>query len=64
MHELMPIEMPKGEHLILEEVDLKCDTLICIENIPEEGIRMGRGMECEIRVDSPSISRNHARICL
>lgn len=23
---------------------------------------MGRGSECEIRVDSPSISRNHARI--
>lgn len=25
---------------------------------------MGRGNECEIRVDSPSISRNHARIAL
>ena len=58
----MPIEMPKGEHLILEEIDIKAFTLLCIENIPEDGIRIGRGNECEIRVDSPSISRNHARI--
>jgi pSer/pThr/pTyr-binding forkhead associated (FHA) protein len=58
----MPIDIPKGEHIILEEIDLKSSSLICIENITEEGIRMGRGNECEIKVDSPSISRNHACI--
>lgn len=62
VHELMPIQLPEGEHLILEEIDIRCSTLLCIENIPVDGIRVGRGNECEIRVDSPSISRNHARI--
>lgn len=33
-----------------------------MEDIPPEGIRIGRGNECEIKVDNPSISRNHARI--
>jgi pSer/pThr/pTyr-binding forkhead associated (FHA) protein len=46
----------------LEEVEVKQSTLICVEDIPLEGIRMGRGNECEIIVDSPSISRNHACI--
>ena len=41
---------------------MKNSSLVCIEDIPSEGIRMGRGNECEIKVDSPSISRNHARI--
>ena len=60
--ELMPIDIPKGEHIILEEVEVKNSCLICVEDIPVEGIRMGRGNECEIQVDSPSISRNHACI--
>ena len=60
--ELMPIQLPKGDHIILEEVQVKNSCLILIEDIPQEGIRMGRGNECEILVDSPSISRNHARI--
>ena len=33
-----------------------------IQNIPNEGIKIGRGHECEIRITDISVSRNHARI--
>ncbi len=33
-----------------------------IQNIPNDGIKLGRGHECEIRITDISVSRNHARI--
>ena len=36
--------------------------MMVIQNIPNEGIKIGRGHECEIRITDISVSRNHARI--
>jgi len=36
--------------------------MMVIQNIPNDGIKLGRGHECEIRVTDISVSRNHARI--
>ena len=33
-----------------------------IQNIPQTGIKLGRGYECEIRITDISVSRNHAQI--
>lgn len=33
-----------------------------IQNIAPEGIKLGRGHECEIRITDISVSRNHALI--
>lgn len=33
-----------------------------IQNIAQEGIKLGRGHECEIRITDISVSRNHALI--
>lgn len=33
-----------------------------IQNIPNEGIKLGRGHECEIRITDISVSRNHGLI--
>ena len=33
-----------------------------IQNISSEGIRLGRGHDCEIRISDISVSRNHAII--
>jgi pSer/pThr/pTyr-binding forkhead associated (FHA) protein len=33
-----------------------------IKNVPAEGIKLGRGHECEIRITDISVSRNHALI--
>jgi pSer/pThr/pTyr-binding forkhead associated (FHA) protein len=33
-----------------------------VKNVPEEGIKLGRGHECEIRITDISVSRNHALI--
>lgn len=33
-----------------------------IKNVPPEGIKLGRGHECEIRITDISVSRSHAFI--
>jgi pSer/pThr/pTyr-binding forkhead associated (FHA) protein len=33
-----------------------------IQNVPANGIKLGRGHECEIRIADISVSRNHAYI--
>ena len=33
-----------------------------IQNVAAEGIKLGRGHECEIRITDISVSRNHALI--
>lgn len=33
-----------------------------IQNVSSEGIKLGRGHDCEIRVTDISVSRNHAKI--
>ena len=33
-----------------------------IQNVPQGGMKLGRGHECEIRITDISVSRNHALI--
>ena len=60
--ELLPITKPKGNYLILEAACEKSKSVMMIQNIPPEGIKLGRGHECEIRITDISVSRNHALI--
>lgn len=41
--ELLPIEKPQGNYLILEGACDKEKSVIMIQNIPNEGIKLGRG---------------------
>ena len=58
----MPIEKPVGLHLMLEGVSDKANNMMVIQNIPADGIKIGRGHECQIRITDISVSRSHARI--
>ena len=60
--EMLPVKKPKGNYLILEAACEKSKSFMMIQNIPFEGIKLGRGHECEIRITDISVSRNHALI--
>lgn len=48
--------------MILEGACEKTKSVMLIQNVPAEGIKLGRGHECEIRITDISVSRNHAYI--
>lgn len=48
--------------MILEAACEKTKSLMLIQNPGVEGIKLGRGHECEIRITDISVSRNHASI--
>ena len=58
----MHIKKPEGSHLILEGITEKSKNLMVIQNVPEDGIKIGRSHDCDIRVTDISVSRNHAFI--
>lgn len=60
--ELLPIEKPKEDYMILEAACEKSKSVMLIQNLGSEGIKLGRGHECEIRITDISVSRNHALI--
>lgn len=41
--ELLPIEKPQGNYIILEGACARSKSLIIIHNTPPEGIKLGRG---------------------
>lgn len=47
---------------MLEGVSEKANNMMLLQNIPNDGIKLGRGHECEIRIADISVSRNHAKI--
>lgn len=60
--DLLPIEKPQGNYVILEGACEKTKSVMMIQNVPQDGIKLGRGHECEIRITDISVSRNHAII--
>ena len=43
MKELLPIQKPLGDYLVLEGACEKEKSVIIIQNIPNDGIKLGRG---------------------
>ena len=64
LHELLKIDRPHGNYMIIEECSKQRKDLIVLHNIPSDGIKIGRGHECDIRVTDISVSRLHAFIKL
>ena len=44
--ELLPIQKPKADYLILEAACEKSKSVMMIQNLNHEGIKLGRGHEC------------------
>lgn len=44
--ELLPIEKPSGNYLILEGACEKVKSVMLIQNVPTNGIKLGRGHDC------------------
>lgn len=44
--ELMSIEKPEGNYLVLEGACEKTKSVMLIQNVPTDGIKLGRGHEC------------------
>jgi hypothetical protein len=44
--EMLPLEKPNGNYIILEGACEKSKSVMIIQNIPPEGIKLGRGHEC------------------
>lgn len=44
--ELLPIDKPEGNYLILEGACEKTKSVMLIQNVPADGIKLGRGHEC------------------
>ncbi len=44
--EMLPIQKPQGNYLILEGACEKSKSVIIIQNVAPEGIKLGRGHEC------------------
>jgi pSer/pThr/pTyr-binding forkhead associated (FHA) protein len=61
---LLKIDRPKETYMILEEAGKARRDMIVIQNVPSDGIKIGRGHQCDIRVTDISVSRVHAFIKL
>ena len=46
LKELLPIEKPKGNYIILEGACEKVKSVMMIQNVPTDGIKLGRGHDC------------------
>jgi hypothetical protein len=60
--EMIGVDKPTGNYLILQSACEKEKSIMVIQNTPEEGVKIGRGHECEIRITDISVSRKHALI--
>lgn len=60
--ELLELELPSENYIMLEGACEKEKSIMIIQNTPPEGIKLGRGHECEIRITDISVSRKHAHI--
>lgn len=49
-------------YLILEAACQKTKSVMLITNLNNNGIKLGRGHECQIRITDISVSRSHALI--
>lgn len=50
--------------MILEEGDKQRKDIIVVHNVPADGIKLGRGHQCDVRIADISVSRLHAFIRL
>lgn len=56
------MERPKGDFIVMEALNSLKRHIIIVEDIGEEGLVIGRGQDCGLRLDDITISRRHAVI--